>query len=333
MQIQGFRNDPLLYDFEMPLQAVFYPLGFPLEISTNSREVLKAAKESWGLFRHLFHETSVKLRVGVLDDGSTECPPPPSFRGSRNVIAMVADASNFGICDLDRAVGFCWLSRAALANRAYARYHFLDALGLMLVESRHCTPVHAACVTRDGRSVLLCGESEAGKSSLSLACALHGWTFVSDDVCCVVRNSHPPVVVGNPYRMRFRESAATLFPQLKQRPLIPHGMEFKIEVTTESLPNVAATPLASADYMVFLNRQPSGPAVLSRFPKDDALRYLEHVVCYGSPQLREEQTRSLHSLLTAEILELRYSDLDSAVQRLESMLTEQIPWKVRTGAL
>jgi len=59
---------------------------------------------------------------------------------------------------------------------------------------------------------------------------------------------------------------------------------------------------------------------VSRFPKDAALRYLEHVVCYGSEQLRREQMQSLYALLTAEIMELRYSDLDEAVQSLEGMV-------------
>src|SRR5271168_4907051 len=38
-------NDPLLCKMELPLRAVFYPLGFAVEISTNSQAVLDAAKE------------------------------------------------------------------------------------------------------------------------------------------------------------------------------------------------------------------------------------------------------------------------------------------------
>jgi len=47
------RIDPLLHDFEMPLQATYYPLGFPLHIATNCSDILLAAEESWGRFREM----------------------------------------------------------------------------------------------------------------------------------------------------------------------------------------------------------------------------------------------------------------------------------------
>jgi hypothetical protein len=40
-------EDPLLCNVELPLRAVFYPLGFAFEIVTNSQAVLDAAGESW----------------------------------------------------------------------------------------------------------------------------------------------------------------------------------------------------------------------------------------------------------------------------------------------
>ena len=42
------RFDPLLRDLEMPLRGVFYPVGFPLNLATNSHEVIAAAEESFG---------------------------------------------------------------------------------------------------------------------------------------------------------------------------------------------------------------------------------------------------------------------------------------------
>ena len=78
MQIQTFRSDPDLYDFEMPLQGVYHPLGFPLEIATNSHEVLAAAEESWGHFRPMFSAPPLQARIGVLDGGPAwEMPLPP----------------------------------------------------------------------------------------------------------------------------------------------------------------------------------------------------------------------------------------------------------------
>ena len=57
--------DPYLYYAEMPLTAVHYPLGFPLELGTNSEDVLEAAEESWGSFTQQFSTPALQLKVGV----------------------------------------------------------------------------------------------------------------------------------------------------------------------------------------------------------------------------------------------------------------------------
>ena len=43
MKLQISTGDPLLYDFDLPLCVTFYFLGFPIQITTNSPEVLAAA--------------------------------------------------------------------------------------------------------------------------------------------------------------------------------------------------------------------------------------------------------------------------------------------------
>ena len=39
--------DPLWANVAMPLEQTFYPLGFPLQLSSNSPVILEAAQESW----------------------------------------------------------------------------------------------------------------------------------------------------------------------------------------------------------------------------------------------------------------------------------------------
>ena len=48
-------------DFEYPIRARFYPLGFPLDLETNSEEVILAAKQGWGRFTQRFEEAPVRL--------------------------------------------------------------------------------------------------------------------------------------------------------------------------------------------------------------------------------------------------------------------------------
>jgi hypothetical protein len=323
MQTETFQIDPLAYDFEMPLQAVYHPLGFSAEIATNAPEVLAGAQESWGHFRPVFSEAPVQVRIGVLESGSNECPPPPVFRGQRNLVSVVCDANNFAVCDLKLGFAFSWLTRAAAADRAYLRYHVLEGVVPLLLESLYLTPVHAGCVSLRGHGVLLCGESCAGKSSLSFACARNGWTFTSDDSSCVVRNRKGRIVVGNPYQVRFRESAIELFPELRRQRIAPRvNGEMAIELATASLPEIDTAPQCPIDYIVFLNRRDSSPPELLRFPRAKALQFFERVVRYGDEQIRAAQYAALHDLLTAEVFELQYGDLESAVERLETLVRD-----------
>ena len=46
--------DTLLANVSLPLRSIFFPLGFPVEIFTNSEAVLEAALQSWGSFHQRF---------------------------------------------------------------------------------------------------------------------------------------------------------------------------------------------------------------------------------------------------------------------------------------
>lgn len=316
--------DPIGCDFKLPLKAVFYPLGFTVEVATNSLDVLAAAEENWKSFGKRFSDPPVQLRVAVLEGRVTENLVPPVCRGQRNLVMFVAGSRDFAVCDLTTGFASCWLSASTVDNAAYLRYHFLDAMALLLIEALYLAPIHAGCVAFDGRGVLLCGDSGAGKSSLSFACARRGWTFISDDGSFLVRRSNQRVVVGNPHHLHFRESATELFADLRSHRLVRRtNGEIAIELTTANLPGLITSHQAPADFLVFLNRQPSGAASLRAFSKKRAATYLEQVVCYGEQHLREEQTSSLHDLLKLNVFELHYSDLDSAVSCLEGL--------VRTG--
>lgn len=326
-------NDPLLYDLELPLHGVYHPLGFSVEIATNSAEVLTAAEESWGRFRRVFPEPPLKLRV-VVEGGPGACPPPPTVRGQRNLLVRVADSANFSVSDTERGSAYCWLTSAVTAMRPYLRYHFLEGTTWDLLDALYLASIHAACVRLENSGVLLCGDSGAGKSSLAYACARKGWMFLSDDSTCLVRKSSRPVVVGNPYQIRFRDSAVELFPELWDRQVTRRlNGKMSIEVPTESFPGIKTISESPVDYIVFLNRGDPGPPRLAYFPKEKALQWFERIVCYGEEEVREAQKAALLNLLTAKIFELRYDELDSAVARLKAMVRGEAAMKSQGAPL
>src|SRR5262249_4462796 len=133
----------------------------------------------------------------------------------------ISDAENFAVCDYTRNFAFCRLNSAAAADRAFTSYYFLEAIANFSLAQLYLTPVHGACVARNGQGVLLCGPSGAGKTSLAYHCAKNGWTYISDNESWLVR-SGGRLLVGNPHRLRFRENAFEIFPELMEIPAVPH---------------------------------------------------------------------------------------------------------------
>jgi len=322
MKVRIEKDDPLLCDFDMPLHAVFYPLGFAVDIATNSPEILAAFEESWGHFRKVFPGRNLQMRIGVMESESRACPPEPVCREQRNLLARVADARNFSVSDLQEGFAFAWLTQAAVKHRPYLRWHFIEGMTWDLLGSYCITSVHAACVKLGEHGVLLCGDSGAGKSTLSYACARRGWTYLSDDSCCLVRGRNDRLVVGNPYQIRFRESATGIFPELDQHRRTPHNGEMAIEVATAGMPEIKTTLSCSVDYIIFLNRGAYSEPQVVPFPKDTALQWFEQILCCGVGEILEGHKSTLRDLLTAEILELRYNDLASAVEHLEALISD-----------
>jgi hypothetical protein len=314
--------DPLLSNVGLPLRALFHPLGFPLEIVTNSQAVLAAARESWSHFQKRFFVPALELHIGVLQGDTTDCPPAPICRTQGDLLSMIADTQNFAVCDLANGFAFGWVTQAAATRTSYLRYHFLEAIALSLLGTLHATPIHAACVEFCGSGLLLCGDSGAGKSSLAFACARAGWTYASDDASYLVHNSLNRVV-GNWRQIRFRPSAAELFPELKGRNLTPRAQgKPSIEVSIQSLVrDVETASNVQVDYIVFLDRHPSHVPDLVAIPQEVARKAIEHPMAKMGRN-RSARTASIDRLLEAGTYQLRYRELDWAVERLEALARE-----------
>lgn len=313
----SFIEDPLLCKVELPLRAVFYPLGFAFEIITNSQAVLDGAAESWPNANRREDGPAMQLRIGVADRAVGHCPPAPMVRGQQHLLSIVADAHNQAICDLNAGFAFGWLTLDALEDPAYVRYHFLEAVALVLIATSRATPIHAACVSRFGHGMLLCGPSGAGKSTLAYACARSGWTFTSDDSSYLKHPAHELRVVGNAHQVRFRPSARDLFPELRGRNITPRAEgKPSIEVPTADLPGIVTAEEAKISSIILLNRWPSAGAELLPLPAEAAQRYFRQSLQFPG-KIQEQQAQALQSLSTPAVYELRYHDLQQAVYCLD----------------
>ncbi len=315
-------GDPMLARVCMPLRQTFYPFGFPVQIETNCQDVLQSAGAIWQRFDKLFDVEPMLLRVAVgkTTTTATDCPPAPVCLVHRHMVSNVADQDNFSVIDLSRRFASIWTTEAALAHRGYVGYFFLESAVMAILATVYTTAIHAACVELDGCGILLCGDSGAGKSTLAYTCARNGWTYITDDASFLVNNRHDRLVVGNCNQARFRPSATKFFSELNGRKIIQRAQTGKpsIELEIPTLRNIATSFTSHINHVVFLNRRNVPRQELRRFPTEVA-RYFMLQVLFSPPEIHKSQSAMIDHLLDDGALELRYTHLDWAVERLTQL--------------
>jgi hypothetical protein len=313
-----FRDGP-----ELTLETTLFPLGFPMRILTNSPEVLRLCRLKWGFFKQEFDTDPMETHIHVIETQSRECPPTPAYHVMENMLLMAVDAENICVAQYPRGKTRMVVSSAAVAHPAYFSQTFLEAAPACQIGTRLTTPIHAACVAIDGRGILLCGDSGAGKTSLSYACARAGWQFISDDTSYLILNDTGRRVLGNCHLVRFRPSAAHLFPEIAGAEITPRMFgKPSIELRTSIWPDIEVARYANVDFIVFLNRRKAATADLVPYRKDVVRCYLRQVL-FGSSQTKLAQQAAIERLLKAEVFELRYQSLDRAITRMERLVREE----------
>jgi hypothetical protein len=310
--------DPHLAAVPLPHSALYYPLGFPARIESNHPAVLEAANTSWNGLPPRFDAAPVTLRLVVSPSPNHTLPPPPTFRAQRHLLLLAAGAANSACCDLDSGFGAAWLAESTALAAEYLRYYFLEAMALTLIEARHLVSLHAACVARHGRGLLLCGGSGAGKSSLAFACALDGFTYIADDCSSLLRARPTRTVIGSPHLIRFRHTAVELFPQLAvHSPCRRANGDLSIELPTAHLPHITTAHEAPVDAILVLDRSPlhPSPASLVPIPLDQARPLLCPIPWPPELSITREREQTFARLRSVPVFRLLYRDLASAVAR------------------
>lgn len=316
--------DLMLGDLPRPCRAVFYPFGFELHFETNSEVALQSAASCFGEWSQRFYERPFELRCLVIPGESDTVEPIPPFlhRIQHHLLIGVANRDNFYCCDVSSGFAFVCISLRAGADPEFLRVPIENALSALLWTS-HVVAIHSACVTLAGRGVLLAGDSGAGKSSLAYACARRGWTFVSDDTSLLLKHGNSSTVVGNPYKFRFRETAGNLFPEFRgyKESRRAYGKP-TIEIETGALTGISRASESSADYIVFLNRAlgREGQAEFVPVCREETLRRLFTGNWPSDLPARQEDWVALQRLGNVPAFELRYRELDGAVNALEHLV-------------
>jgi hypothetical protein len=290
------------------MRELFHPLGYPVVIESDGAGVLRIAGESWGSRRPLFDAPPLRVSIHV-EDG----PPPaasPVYQASAGGFSLTCDPCTRGEFSIRAQSACLHLSRAVLDRPEWFRYELLECLVLTALDTVYFVGLHAACVVPPaGVGILLCGVSGSGKSTLAYACARSGWTFVSDDSHLAQGSGH--IVTGSTNRIRLREPARDLFPQLRAAPSItaPNGKQC-IEVDASA--SLATADSAPARHCVFVSRRP-GPARLEGYPEEAAVEYF---MSYNTRHDRPGAEQSLREFVRGRTWLLEYERLEDAIDIL-----------------
>ena len=312
-------SDPLRRSVPLPFTAAAYPLGFRLNVVTNSRDVLEAVTEAWGAYTAEFDHPPIELRFVVQPEGAP-ISDFPVFRSQGDLFSVVFDGHNFGVADRRTMSGYCFVSEQTAARHMLLRVHFLESMAYLLISQRYAMPMHAACVARSGSGLLLCGVSGSGKSTLAFACARAGWTFVGDDATWMSLLEAGRRAIGKPHQARFCHDAPRLFPELagyvaSQR---PNG-KIAIEVPTADFPQIHSASQCSIDGLLLVERGAGlGPAAVSVPAEAVVERMLADMPDYGAG-VAEVYQQALGRLLAVPAWRLQYETLDEALGLLSEI--------------
>jgi energy-coupling factor transporter ATP-binding protein EcfA2 len=113
-------------------------------------------------------------------------------------LAATTRASNFVTLSPERRTGLIVVSERMLRFRYHVRYEMIEfAVFTLAARVQRLVPLHAGCIAREGRAILLMGDSGAGKSTATLHGLLHGLELIAEDSVFVSPESMAATGVAN----------------------------------------------------------------------------------------------------------------------------------------
>ena len=195
-----------------PLSATKRVLGGVFRFDSNSRDLVDLVEAAYGglptqAFPDVIAEFRVELRLssGRANPWAIE-PPAPRIRQEGNRLRADIDASNYAVIDPGRRYAQVVASEDMLEHAYHLRCELIEfAVFILAARGMGLVPLHAACVGRDGRGLLILGSSGSGKSTLALHGLLRGLDLLAEDAVFV----HPTdlLATGVPNYLHLKSDA------------------------------------------------------------------------------------------------------------------------------
>lgn len=246
-------------------------------VTTNSELVFAAASSSFAPIAAV--GPSADLIMDLWVDGTAPNAsvwPQPYFRAQSHLVFGAFDSQDTFLVDLRRRRIIGRFSPALAADWDYWRRVIFPVLFGIVSGSLGITPLHCACVERNGRGLVLAGDSGSGKSTLSLALAQSGFTFLSDDWTYFSRRGGRLLAWGLGTPLKLVPSALEHFPELARlKPGISLNGELAYEVQPEQVFRIRRCQRVEPHWLMVLERCEYATFALSEISPVDAATRLE----------------------------------------------------------
>lgn len=214
------------------MEQWFHPMGLNLCVATGCESLANAVCDAYGAFgpgnaaqpSDLRFEFGLKERNGGAADFTYEL-------SSARASLQAGDAAQL-VVDLTTGAARGDFSEPVIADRESFRLHVLHFALSAAIGGRGFLGLHAACIARSGRGILLRGASGAGKTVLAYAAASREFDMIGGSTTWVAPDEQ--TWWGMPGRTYLRPSARALFPELGQAPSVRIDGTAKLAVTVKA---------------------------------------------------------------------------------------------------
>ena len=203
-------------------------LGGAFEFATESPQLMRLVRWAYdGLPRHRLAPAPARMAVRLMLGGRMEGgrgmrrargpgrpqePGPFAMLSAPGLLCGAGAGATLAVMSAGQRAALIVVARQLLRFPYHVRYELIElAVFTLAARVQGLMPLHAACVGRGRRGLLLIGDSGAGKSTAVLHCALQGLELVAEDSLFVAPQSLLATGVANFLHVR-RESLRFLAP-------------------------------------------------------------------------------------------------------------------------
>lgn len=202
---------------------VLAPFGSTAGITSNLPEILDAARLSAGRFSRSGEPGQFPVRIRIVVRSQPTAPLPPDlperlvYSGVGDWLTVSAGEWGHGFANLATREAQIFLSPALAAEARLVSRYFIDhyLLNFLLTE---WAMLHASCVVKDGRLIVMVAPHNVGKSTTALRLLRAGYRFLADGMVLIKERDkekgHDWLVGGYPIgEVKLRDDVLALFPE------------------------------------------------------------------------------------------------------------------------